>query len=105
MKSVVPMLHILCCRYGNAHVQAEVYGHKADGVWIWRLDGMTAVLGVNSMTAAMLVDLWEELRSNKDVHTLIAVNCSWSNAEDIGQPWQRCAACMLCIACVADLKA
>ena len=48
------------------------------------------VLGVNSMTASMLVDLWEELRARQAAHTLIAVNCSWESASEIGQPWQRC---------------
>ena len=28
---------------------------------IWRLNGMTLLLGVNSMTLSMLVELWEEL--------------------------------------------
>lgn len=66
----------------------------ADGVGVWRCDGITAIANVNTLTFESLLEVCEGeygAAPTQPGHVILAVNCSWGPSSDIGQFWQKCA--------------
>lgn len=64
----------------------------ADGVGVWRCQDMTVVVNVNNQTFAPFARLCDGDfggRPTEAGHLVIAVNCAWTSAADIGQFWDR----------------
>jgi hypothetical protein len=56
---------------------------------------MSVICNANTLTLETLIGLCEGEYGQGPTqpdHVIVAVNCTWSAAEDVGQFWQRCGA-------------
>jgi hypothetical protein len=66
-----------------------------DGVGVWRCKtdlGMSVLANANTLTIETLIDLCEGKYGpgpTRPDHIVVAVNCTWTTGEDVGQFWQR----------------
>lgn len=73
-----------------------------DGVGVWRCTadpGMSVICNANTLTLETLIDLCEGKYGpgpTRPDHVVVAVNCTWTTGDDVGQFWQRCASA-ICI--------